>query len=68
MPRYTSKLSLIQRANSLLSTPGISKSAAAASSCAVCWLLTELPISMQSSAQRKPELIINGLLNCERIG
>ena len=68
MPWSTSRLSLIHLASSLLSTPGISKSAAAASLSATCWLFMLLPISRHSWAQRNPDDIINGLSKWDRIG
>ena len=63
-----SKLFLIQIAKSKLSTPGISKSAAAALSSATCCELTDDPIATQSSAHRKPLDIIKGLSKCDLIG
>ena len=59
---------LIHVAKALLSTPGISKSAAAAPSSATCWLFTLLPISTHNWAQRNPDDMINGLSKCERTG
>ena len=59
---------LIHFANSLLSTPGISKSAAAALSSATCCEFTLLPIATQSWAQRNPLDMINGLSKCDLTG
>ena len=47
-------------ANSLLSTPGISKSAAAEPLFAQCWLLLELPMSLQSLGLLNPDVILRG--------
>jgi hypothetical protein len=48
------RLSLIHCANTLLSTPGISKSAAADLLSAQCSLVIFEPISIFNSAQRNP--------------
>ena len=59
---------MIHKANFLLSTPGISKSAAAQLLSATWWLFTELPISTHSWAQRNPDDIINGFSKCDLTG
>jgi hypothetical protein len=62
------RLSLIHCANTLLSIPGISKSAAADLLSAQCSLVIFEPISMHNSAHRNPEDIISGLSNSLRTG
>ena len=60
------RLSLIHCANTLLSTPGISKSAAADLLSAQCSLVIFEPISMHNSAHRNPELMISGLTRSQQ--
>jgi hypothetical protein len=62
------RLSLIHCANTLLSTPGISKSAAADLLSAQCSLVIFEPISIFNSAARNPEEMIRGLSNSLRTG
>jgi hypothetical protein len=63
------RLSLIHCANTLLSTPGISKSAAADLLSAQCSLVIFEPISIfNSELYLNPELMIRGLSNSLRTG